>query len=60
MLLKKDNIVTNQSDEFIIDIYKSNGWEEVVETPKVEPEKEETKKVDESDKNQLQNKKRKK
>lgn len=56
MKLIKDNIITEQKDEFIIDIYKSSGWEEVKEAPKVEP-----KKVDESDKKeiQLQNKKKK-
>ena len=60
MKLIKDDIITEQTDEFIISIFKDSGWQEVTEAPKVEPKKEEPKMVDESDKkDQLQTKKRK-
>lgn len=60
MLLIKDNVITNQTDETVIEIYKNSGWQEVTEAPKVEPKKEEPKMVDRSDKkDQLQNKKKK-
>ena len=34
MKLIKDNVIMNLTDEFIIDIYKSSGWEELKEEPK--------------------------
>ena len=60
MKLIKDDIITEQTDEFIISIFKDSGWQEVTEAPEVELKKEEPKMVDESDKkDQLQTKKRK-
>lgn len=34
MLLVKDNKKINLTDEFVIGIYKTSGWEELKETPK--------------------------
>lgn len=55
MKLIKDNNIVNLTDEFVIEIYKSSGWEELKEEPK-----EETPEVKEIPKETTKSKKNKK